>query len=121
MTGGCKSAFFGCESVEDRKGNRTGRSQYAYVNMFFDFKKNRAWAENLTIVMQLGLTMAGCIAFCLYVGYQIDKWLGTKGIFISIFILFGIIGGGVVVYRQVLEVFEEKTKGDGDQDDGSEK
>jgi F0F1-type ATP synthase assembly protein I len=85
--------------------------------MFFDFKKDRAWVENLTLVMQLGLTMVGCILFCFYIGYQIDKWLGTRSIFACIFILLGIIGGGVVVYRQILEVFEEKKnkKNDGDE------
>ncbi len=82
----------------------------ACVIMFFDFKKDRAWMENLTLVMQLGLTMVGCILFCFFIGYQIDKWLGFRGIFVSIFTLMGIIGGGVVVYRQILEVFEEKGK-----------
>ncbi|WP_372682237.1 AtpZ/AtpI family protein, partial [Desulfosarcina sp.] len=26
--------------------------------------------------MQLGLTMAGCIVFCFFVGHYLDKWLG---------------------------------------------
>ena len=74
----------------------------------FDYKKNQPWAENMQIVMQLGLTMAGCVGFCFYVGYQIDKWLATRGLFISIFTLLGVIGGGVVVYRQIMETFEDK-------------
>ena len=41
--------------------------------MAFNYKKNRAWAENLTIVMQIGLTMAGCIVFCFFVGLYLDK------------------------------------------------
>jgi F0F1-type ATP synthase assembly protein I len=76
--------------------------------MFFDYKKHQAWAENLSIVMQLGLTMAGCICFCFLVGYYLDKWLGTKGIFITIFVILGIIGGAVVAYRQIMEVIEKK-------------
>ncbi|MFO8084454.1 MAG: AtpZ/AtpI family protein [Desulfobacterales bacterium] len=76
--------------------------------MAFNYKKNQAWAENLQIVMQLGLTMAGCILFCFFIGYNLDKWLGTRGIFVSIFILLGVIGGGMVAYRQVMEIFEEK-------------
>jgi ATP synthase protein I len=80
--------------------------------MSFDYKKNRAWAENFQIVMQLGLTMVGCILFCFYIGYKLDNWLGTKGIFVSIFILLGVIGGGVVAYRQVLETFEDKENQD---------
>ena len=76
--------------------------------MSFNYKKNRAWAENLTIVMQIGLTMAGCIFFCFFVGLYLDKWIGTKGIFVTIFTILGVIGGGVTVYRQIMEVIETK-------------
>ena len=69
--------------------------------MLFNYKKNRAWAENLSIVMQIGLTMAGCIVFCFFVGLYLDKWIGTKGIFVSIFTILGVVGGGVTVYRQI--------------------
>ena len=78
--------------------------------MGFSYKKNRAWAENLTIVMQLGLTMAGCIVFCFFVGLQLDKWLGTKGIFVTVFTILGVIGGGNVAYRQVMEILKDKEK-----------
>lgn len=74
----------------------------------FDYKRNRAWTENLYIVTQLGLTMAGCIAFCFFIGLYLDKWLGTKGIFITIFIILGVIGGANVVYRQIMEITEVK-------------
>ncbi len=77
--------------------------------MLFNYKKNRAWTENLTIVMQIGLTMAGCIVFCFFVGLYLDKWLGTKGIFVTIFTILGVIGGGVTVYRQIMEVIEDKS------------
>jgi len=78
--------------------------------MFFNYKKNRVWAENLSIVMQLGLTMAGCIGFCFFIGLYLDKWLGTKGIFITIFTILGVIGGGITVYRQILEIIENGDK-----------
>ena len=74
----------------------------------FNYKKNRAWVENLYIVTQLGLTMAGCIVFCFFIGLYLDRWLGTKGIFVTIFIILGVIGGGVVVYRQIMEITEVK-------------
>jgi F0F1-type ATP synthase assembly protein I len=80
----------------------------------FDYKKNRAWAENLTIVMQLGLTMAGCIVFCFFVGNRLDKWLGLRGVFTTIFILLGIAGGANVCYRQIIEVTQPKGKVDSD-------
>jgi F0F1-type ATP synthase assembly protein I len=82
----------------------------------FDYKKNRDWAENLTIVMQLGLTMAGCIVFCFFVGHYLDKWLGLKGVFTTVFILLGIAGGANVCYRQIMEITEPKDKADPDGD-----
>jgi F0F1-type ATP synthase assembly protein I len=74
----------------------------------FDYKKNRVWAENLTIVLQIGLTMAGCICFCFFIGLYLDRWLGTRGIFVTVLTLCGVFGGANVVYRQILEVTQEK-------------
>lgn len=54
--------------------------------------------------------MAGSILFCLAIGYALDKWLGTKGIFTIAFIILGVIGGGVTVYRQIMNVLEPKEK-----------
>ena len=84
----------------------------------FNYKRNRAWVENLYIVTQLGLTMVGCIAFCFFIGLYLDRWLGTKGVFITIFIILGVIGGGVVVYRQIMEITEVK-KGDNNSKNGN--
>jgi ATP synthase protein I len=56
--------------------------------------------------------MAGSILFCFAIGYFLDKWLGTKGLFIFIFIILGVIGGGVTVYRQINEVIDLKSKKD---------
>jgi ATP synthase protein I len=64
----------------------------------------------LAIVSQVGFTMAGSIILCLAIGYFLDKWLGTKGLFITIFIILGIIGGGVTVYRQIEEVLDLNKK-----------
>ena len=63
----------------------------------------------------LGLTMVGCILFCFFVGYFLDKWLGTKGLFITIFIILGVFGGGITVYRQINEVLHlDKKKEESD-------
>lgn len=75
----------------------------AYGLLVLDFKKHRMWSESVSVVMQLGLTMVGCILFCFWIGHLLDKWLGTKGIFITVFIILGVIGGGVTVYRQIME------------------
>lgn len=78
--------------------------------IFFDFKKHGRWLDDLNLVMQLGLTMAGSILFCFAIGYYLDKWLNTKGIFITIFILLGIAGGGYTVYRQIMETTKKGEK-----------
>ncbi len=46
------------------------------------------------------------------------NWLGTKGIFITIFTLFGVIGGANVAYRQIIELTTDpgKTKKPTDRD-----
>ena len=77
-----------------------------YVTL--DYKSHRAWAENLSIVMQIGLTMAGCIGFCFFVGLVLDRWLGIRGLFTVIFIFLGIAGGANVVYRQIMDIIEPK-------------
>ena len=71
-----------------------------------NYKKNNIWAEHLAIVSQVGLTMAGCIIFCFFVGRWLDKIMGTSGIMAVIFIILGVVGGGVVIYRQIMEVTE---------------
>jgi ATP synthase protein I len=87
--------------------------------MLFDFKKNRIWTENTSIVMQLGLTMAGSILLFLFIGLKLDKWLNTRGLFTVIFILLGIVGGGVTVYRQIMATFpSEENKNSPDESDG---
>lgn len=60
--------------------------------------------DHLALVMQVGLTFAGSVLFCLFIGYWLGEWLGAKGIFITVFILLGIAGGGYTVYRQISEV-----------------
>ncbi len=78
----------------------------------FSYKKNRAWAENLSIILQIGLTMAGCIGFCFFIGLKLDRWLGLKGFGVTILTLLGVVGGGNVVYRQITEVLARHDKDD---------
>ena len=87
--------------------------------MVFNYKKNRAWAENLSVVMQIGLTMAGCILFCFFIGFYLDKWLGTRGVFITIFIVLGVIGGAVTVYRQILQILDQQQQNKNNSNNGS--
>ena len=65
--------------------------------------------EQLVLVSQLGLTMVGCIGLGFAIGYYLDKWVGTRGIFLTIFILIGIAGGAFTVYRQIKELESQET------------
>jgi F0F1-type ATP synthase assembly protein I len=78
--------------------------------MRFNNNKHRPWLENLSILMQIGLTMAGCIVFCFFIGLYLDRWLTTKGVFVTVFTLLGVIGGAVTVYRQIREIIEPRQK-----------
>lgn len=84
---------------------------------FFNYRKNQPWTENLQLVMQLGLTMAGCILFCFFIGLWLGEWLGLKGLFITVFTLLGVAGGAVVAYRQIMEVFEDDSSSGSDNGD----
>jgi hypothetical protein len=44
-------------------------------------KETRKIFEQLTLVSQLGLTMVGSIGLGFAIGYYLDKWVGTRGIF----------------------------------------
>ena len=79
-------------------------------------EKAKLLGPTMLLVTQLGLTMAGSIFFCLFIGFYLDKWLNTKPIFIIIFIILGVAGGGYTVYRQVMEAMsldEEDQNGKG--------
>ena len=61
--------------------------------------------------------MVGSILFCFAIGYHLDKWLHTKGLFITLFILLGIAGGGYKVYSEIMKTLgqEENKKTEHDQ------
>ena len=77
----------------------------------FDFKKNEVWAKNLQITMQIGLTMAGCIMFCFFLGRWVDGLFSTGGVFMVIFTILGVVGGANTVYRQIIEITEKDSDG----------
>ena len=87
--------------------------------MRMDYRKHRPWADNLSIVLQIGLTMAGCIVACFLAGRYLDHWIGSRGLFTILFTLFGIIGGGVVSYRQIMEVFADQSETNSGPDHGN--
>jgi len=87
--------------------------------MGFDYRKNRPWMENLHIVMQIGLTMAGCIVFCFFLGRYLDRWLGTRGVFVTIFTILGVIGGANTTYRQIMKTIKDEKSDEHPPSDGN--
>jgi ATP synthase protein I len=87
-------------------GQAAGRRRRRGRTIVFDFKKHGHWYDEIAIVSQLGLTMAGSILLCLALGYGLDKWLDTKPLFTIVFMILGIIGGGITVYRQIMKVLD---------------
>lgn len=65
---------------------------------------------SVILVSQLGLTMVGSILLGLLIGFYLDKWLDTKPVFIIIFILLGVVGGGYQAYRQIMETVQPNEK-----------
>lgn len=63
-----------------------------------------SWLRELTLVSQLGISMVLSIAIFFAGGFFLDKWLGTKPVFILIGILVGVVSGGYLVYKQIMEV-----------------
>ncbi len=57
--------------------------------------------RSLTLVYQIGFTMVFSLLFFLFIGNKIDEWLGTSGLFMIIGIVFGIAGGGYVVFKEI--------------------
>ncbi len=70
-------------------------------------KPPRAVWDHLALVMQVGLTFAGSVLLCFAIGYWLDRWLGTTGLFITVFLLLGVAGGGYKVYTQIMELEDE--------------
>ena len=85
-----------------------------------NYRQNRPWAESLSIVLQIGLTMAGCIVCCFFAGRYLDRWLGSGGVLTVLLTLFGIIGGGVVSYRQIMEILASDSSSDPGDGHGSD-
>ena len=75
-------------------------------------KDNKNIMEHVVLVTQIGLTMAGSILLCFAIGFYLDRWLGTKGIFMIIFLILGVIGGGWTVFRQITALDKDGDRGD---------
>ena len=58
-----------------------------------DLKNFADIGRSLSLVFQLGLVLICAIGIGLFVGIKLDTWLGTRGIFLVLGIIFGIAAG----------------------------
>ena len=72
----------------------------------FDGKENngsfRDLVQSLKLVSMIGITMVVCIFSGFFLGFYLDRWLGTKGLLLALFILLGIVSGFYQVYRIIM-------------------
>ncbi|MCM2358872.1 MAG: AtpZ/AtpI family protein [Geobacteraceae bacterium] len=70
--------------------------------------------KTLGMISTMGISMAVAIAIGVYIGWQLDRWLGTEPWFFFIFLLFGIVAG----FRNIYIIAGREIKRD---DDGKDK
>lgn len=70
---------------------------------------NRSALKNLALISQLGISMVTPILLGVYIGQWIDGRMGTKGIFMLVFILLG-VGGGFMNLFKITGAFKNKRK-----------
>jgi len=55
----------------------------------------------------IGLEMGLAVAVGVGIGYYIDKWLGTRPLFLIVFLVFGVIAGFRSLYRALKRMERE--------------
>ncbi|OLS01821.1 AtpZ/AtpI family protein [Tissierella creatinophila] len=70
---------------------------------------NKSALKNLALISQVGISVITPILLGVYIGQWIDKWVGTNGLFMIIFILLG-TGGGFLNLFKITGVFKDKRK-----------
>jgi len=68
--------------------------------------------RRLAALSSLGLTLPSSIAVGLFLGYLLDKLLGTRPWLLAIFTLLGIASGFLSLIRGLNKLGVEKDKGD---------
>lgn len=75
-------------------------------------KKNKDYKntlKNLSLISQIGLSIVTPILLGVFIGQFIDRKLGTKGIFMLIFIILG-AGGGFLNLLKITGALQNKRK-----------
>lgn len=75
-------------------------------------KKKRDYKDtlkNLTLISQIGLSVVTPILMGVFLGQLLDKWFGTRSIFVIIFIVLG-AGAGVLNLFKLTGTWKNKRK-----------
>jgi F0F1-type ATP synthase assembly protein I len=67
-------------------------------------KESVSLGRALTLVYQIGFTIVFSILFFLFIGKKLDEWLGTSVLFTVVGVVFGVVGGGYVVYKEIEKI-----------------
>lgn len=70
--------------------------------------KSAQIAQALSLLSQLGIMMVVCIFGCFFIGKYIDNKLNTEPIFMLIFLVLGIGGAFMSVYKTVIGYTKRK-------------
>ena len=74
--------------------------------------------KNLALVSQIGFTIITPILLGVYIGTKLDKWLKPSAVFLTIFIVMGVISGFLNAYKIIAKLnLDEKKKDDGSKDE----
>ena len=63
----------------------------------------------MSMVMQIGINMMVPVFLCLFIGYKLDKWLGTNYLVI-IFVIMGVLAGFKSVYTLTKGFYSKNLK-----------
>ncbi|MEW8972577.1 MAG: AtpZ/AtpI family protein [Tissierellaceae bacterium] len=65
-------------------------------------KKDRDYGDilkNISLISQLGISIITPILLGVFIGQLIDKWVGTQGIFVIVFIILGAGAGFLNIFK----------------------
>lgn len=73
---------------------------------------NRSGWKRLAEIASLGLVLPSSIAVGLFLGYFLDRWLGTAPWLLILFTLFGVISGFLTLVRGLRAIEREESRED---------
>ena len=84
--------------------------------MFGKLIKDKSVRESIASASMVGLNLVSATFVGLFLGWWLDKWLGTKPWLLLAFLVFGIVAG----FRNVMQEVKKIQKADASEDDASD-